>query len=134
VKRTLPALVGATGIVYGDIGTSPIYAFELSLKATGSHGAAAIFGVGLLTGAALGVPTVSLFGPNEPASIVVAPHQRVWVQQGLQCRPCNRLGKVRCPLGHHRCMRDTTSAQVLSVLEPLLALGELRLRAQAAAP
>jgi ADP-heptose:LPS heptosyltransferase len=85
-------------------------------------------------GAALGVPTVSLFGPSEPASIALAPHQRLWFQQGLECRPCNRLGKLRCPLGHHRCMRDTTAAQVLSVLEPLLALGELRLRAQAAAP
>jgi KUP system potassium uptake protein len=45
VKRTLPALIGATGIVYGDIGTSPIYAFDLSLKATGSHAAWAILGV-----------------------------------------------------------------------------------------
>ena len=45
MKRTLPALIGVTGIVYGDIGTSPIYAFELSLKATGSHDAAAILGV-----------------------------------------------------------------------------------------
>ncbi len=34
-----------TGIVYGDIGTSPIYAFELSLKATGSHGPEAVLGV-----------------------------------------------------------------------------------------
>jgi heptosyltransferase-2 len=82
-------------------------------------------------GVALGVPTVSLFGPNEPASIVLAPHQRMLVQEGLACRPCNRLGKLRCPLGHHRCMRDTTVAQVLGALEPLLALGELRLRAQA---
>jgi KUP system potassium uptake protein len=45
VKRTLPAVIGVTGIVYGDIGTSPIYAFELSLKATGSHGPAAVLGV-----------------------------------------------------------------------------------------
>jgi ADP-heptose:LPS heptosyltransferase len=85
-------------------------------------------------GVALGLPTVSLFGPNEPASIQLAPHQRLLVQKGLLCRPCNRLGKVRCPLGHHRCMRDTTAAQVLSVLEPLLAVGELRLRAQDARP
>lgn len=85
-------------------------------------------------GAALGVPTVSLFGPNDPASIVLAPHQRLLVQGGLPCRPCNRLGKLRCPLGHHRCMRDTTAAQVLSALEPLLALGELRLRAQPQPP
>lgn len=84
--------------------------------------------------AALGVPTVFLFGPNEPDSIVLGPQQRLLVQRGLECRPCNRLGKVRCPLGHHRCMRDTMPAQVLSVLEPLLALGELRLRSQARAP
>jgi KUP system potassium uptake protein len=45
VKATLPAVIGVTGIVYGDIGTSPIYAFELSLKATGSHGPAAVLGV-----------------------------------------------------------------------------------------
>ena len=81
-------------------------------------------------GVALGVPTVSLFGPNEPASVLLAPQQRLLVQTELSCRPCNRLGRVRCPLGHHRCMRDTTSAQVLTALEPLLALGELRLRAQ----
>jgi hypothetical protein len=31
-------------------------------------------------------------------------------------------------------MRDTTAAQVLSALEPLLALGELRLRAQPQPP
>jgi ADP-heptose:LPS heptosyltransferase len=85
-------------------------------------------------GVALGVPTVSLFGPNEPASVVLAPHQRMLVQPGLACRPCNRLGRLRCPLGHHRCMRDTTPAQVLGVLEPLLALGEVRLRAQGTAP
>lgn len=83
---------------------------------------------------ALGVPTVSLFGPNEPASVVLQPHQRLVVQTGLSCRPCNRLGRVRCPLGHHRCMRDTTPAQVLTALEPLLALGEVRLRAQALSP
>jgi heptosyltransferase II len=78
-------------------------------------------------GVALGVPTVSLFGPNDPASIVLAQHQRLVVQQGLDCRPCNRLGKERCPLGHHRCMRDTNAAQVLTALEPLLAVGEARL-------
>jgi ADP-heptose:LPS heptosyltransferase len=81
-------------------------------------------------GVALGVPTVSLFGPNEPTSVVLAPHQRMLVQTELSCRPCNRLGRLRCPLGHHRCMRDTTPAQVLGALEPLLALGEVRLRGQ----
>ena len=40
-KQGLSALViGAVGVVYGDIGTSPIYAFREALHATGTHGAA----------------------------------------------------------------------------------------------
>jgi KUP system potassium uptake protein len=34
-KRLAPTLVGALGIVYGDIGTSPLYAFKESLHAAG---------------------------------------------------------------------------------------------------
>jgi KUP system potassium uptake protein len=41
----LPAVIGATGIVYGDIGTSPLYAFEESLKAAGGSNAETILGV-----------------------------------------------------------------------------------------
>jgi len=44
-RWSLPAVVGALGIVYGDIGTSPLYAFEESLEATGAHDSAAILGV-----------------------------------------------------------------------------------------
>ncbi len=38
-------VVGATGIVYGDIGTSPLYAFEKSVQAAGSHDAASVLGL-----------------------------------------------------------------------------------------
>jgi ADP-heptose:LPS heptosyltransferase len=69
-------------------------------------------------GVALGVPTVLLFGPNDPASVLPAPHARL-ITQELPCRPCNRRGKLRCPEGHHRCMRDTTPAQVLATLRAL---------------
>jgi KUP system potassium uptake protein len=41
----LSAVVGATGIVYGDIGTSPLYAFEKSVQAAGSHDPASIIGL-----------------------------------------------------------------------------------------
>jgi KUP system potassium uptake protein len=41
----LSAVVGATGIVYGDIGTSPLYAFEKSVQAAGSHDPASILGL-----------------------------------------------------------------------------------------
>jgi KUP system potassium uptake protein len=44
-RAAVATAVSATGIVYGDIGTSPLYAFDLSLKATGSHSATAILGV-----------------------------------------------------------------------------------------
>jgi heptosyltransferase-2 len=30
----------------------------------------------------------------------------------LPCRPCDRHGPQRCPLGHHRCMRDLSAALV----------------------
>jgi KUP system potassium uptake protein len=32
------AVIGALGVVYGDIGTSPIYTFRESLKSSGSAG------------------------------------------------------------------------------------------------
>jgi KUP system potassium uptake protein len=44
-KVGLSAVVGATGIVYGDIGTSPLYAFEKSVDATGGYDPANILGL-----------------------------------------------------------------------------------------
>jgi len=39
------AVVGAVGIVYGDIGTSPLYAFETAVRATGSAGPSVVLGI-----------------------------------------------------------------------------------------
>jgi KUP system potassium uptake protein len=36
-------MIGALGVVFGDIGTSPIYAFRESIKASGSSGIQASF-------------------------------------------------------------------------------------------
>jgi KUP system potassium uptake protein len=44
-RWSLSAVIGATGIVYGDIGTSPLYALEDSLDAAGSFDAKAVLGV-----------------------------------------------------------------------------------------
>ena len=46
-RRLAPTLIGALGIVYGDIGTSPLYAFKESLHAAGGEAghAAEILGV-----------------------------------------------------------------------------------------
>jgi len=44
-RWSLPAVIGAIGIVYGDIGTSPLYAFETALNATGGFDERAVLGV-----------------------------------------------------------------------------------------
>jgi len=46
-RISLAATLGAIGVVYGDIGTSPLYALEQSLNATGPdvHSPAALLGV-----------------------------------------------------------------------------------------
>ena len=44
-RWSLSAVVGATGIVYGDIGTSPLYAMEESLNAAGAFDTEAVLGV-----------------------------------------------------------------------------------------
>jgi len=44
-RWSLPAVIGATGIVYGDIGTSPLYAFDTALDATGEFDPNAVLGV-----------------------------------------------------------------------------------------
>src|SRR3954454_220598 len=50
----LAATLGALGIVYGDIGTSPLYAFKEAAKAASEHAA-------LEAGAVLGVLSLMLW-------------------------------------------------------------------------
>jgi heptosyltransferase-2 len=63
--------------------------------------------------AALGTPTVGIFGPTSPwhwaplnplAAVVETKSE-------LPCRPCH---KPVCALGHHRCMRDIAPDEVLA--------------------
>ncbi|MGE5175307.1 MAG: glycosyltransferase family 9 protein [Hyphomicrobiales bacterium] len=60
-------------------------------------------------GAAVGVPAVGVFGSTVPAFGFApsGPRDRV-AEIPLACRPCDVHGKARCPLGHHRCMKDLT--------------------------
>jgi KUP system potassium uptake protein len=44
-RWSVATVVSATGIVYGDIGTSPLYALEQSLAASGSFSSEAVLGV-----------------------------------------------------------------------------------------
>ncbi|MGH8260891.1 MAG: KUP/HAK/KT family potassium transporter, partial [Steroidobacteraceae bacterium] len=44
-RPALASAVAALGVVYGDIGTSPLYAFEQSLDATGAYRPEAVLGI-----------------------------------------------------------------------------------------
>ena len=69
--------------------------------------------------AAFGVPTVALFGANDPR-LGRSDHPRlVEMRLDLPCSPC---GRKHCPLGHHDCMRlltvDDVFAEAMRLLEP----------------
>lgn len=69
---------------------------------------------------AMNTPTVALFGPTVPSFGFgpLAASRRVAQVEMLACRPCNAHGPQTCPLGHWRCMRDLTVAEVeLAVME-----------------
>ena len=68
---------------------------------------------------AVGTPVLTLFGPTSPARWGPPPPGRA-LSLGLSCSPCSNHGSERCPLGHHRCMRDLTPAAVLAAAREML--------------
>ena len=73
---------------------------------------------------AVGTPTVAIFGSTLPAFGFGprGPRDQVVGRDGLSCRPCSAHGPPRCPLGHHRCMREVTVDNVLHAIEETGAL------------
>jgi heptosyltransferase II len=71
---------------------------------------------------AMGTPTVALFGPTVPdfGFGPLAPRASVVGHDVLPCRPCDRHGPQRCPLGHHRCMRELSPSLVAERARALL--------------
>jgi heptosyltransferase-2 len=71
---------------------------------------------------AMGTPTVTVFGPTVPAFGFgpLAPDSVSVGLDALACRPCDRHGPRKCPLGHWRCMREVAArdvaARVLDIL------------------
>ena len=69
---------------------------------------------------ALGVPTVAIFGPTTPSVHRFAATERpVWL--ALSCSPCSAHGSRRCPLGHHKCLRDLDAERVAAACREVLA-------------
>jgi heptosyltransferase-2 len=63
--------------------------------------------------AALGTPTVVLFGPMDPRLSRNYQRHSIELRVHLDCSPC---GRRVCPLGHHKCMRDLTVDRVLHAI------------------
>jgi len=57
---------------------------------------------------AMGTPTITIYGPTVPdfGFGPLAPRSATMGHAALDCRPCDRHGPQRCPLGHWRCMRE----------------------------
>ena len=71
---------------------------------------------------AMNTPTVALFGPTVPEfgfGPLADPSKTMGVEH-LECRPCDRHGPQRCPLGHWRCMRELSAEHVYEILQTLI--------------
>jgi heptosyltransferase-2 len=75
---------------------------------------------------AVGTPVVALFGPTHPR-LGFGPRGSNDVVLGLDlgCRPCSRHGGPRCPLRHHRCLRELTTATVREAVRRVLTIEEV---------
>lgn len=65
--------------------------------------------------------TVAVFGPTIPAfGFGPRAPQAAIVERALPCRPCSSHGPERCPLGHHRCMREIPATAVRDAIQQLI--------------
>lgn len=73
---------------------------------------------------AMATPTVTVFGPTVPdfGFGPLAPGRATVGHDALACRPCDRHGPQRCPLGHWKCMREVGTDEVLRVVEGMMTL------------
>ena len=71
---------------------------------------------------AMGTPTLTIFGPTvvEFGFGPVAERHIVAGHETLSCRPCDRHGPQKCPLGHWRCMRELGPEHISSMLTEVL--------------
>lgn len=71
---------------------------------------------------AVDTPTVTIFGPTVPAFGFgpLAQRSETLGLDSLPCRPCDRHGPRRCPLGHWKCMREIPARDVAARVVDIL--------------
>ena len=79
---------------------------------------------------AVDTPVVEIYGPTVPQFGFAARPElsRIVEPDPLPCRPCHHHGPAICPLGHHKCMRDTPISRVLAEARTVLQIVRLRSR------
>ena len=67
-------------------------------------------------------PVIALFGPTvRPFGFFPYSRRAVVLERDLNCRPCTAWGTERCPLGHHRCLREILAGEVEEVVMRMVA-------------
>ena len=67
--------------------------------------------------AALSRPLVVVYGATSPGFTPPLNENSAVIEPSIDCAPCFQR---ECPLGHHRCMRDTPAGRVAAKLDALL--------------
>jgi len=115
------------GVAAAGNGSAASGAGQLGLQESGAVLARAAVAVTGDTGVmhmatAIGTPVVALFGPTVQAFGFFPYRARAIVlQRDLGCRPCSAKGTPRCPLVHHRCLKEITPSEVELALTELSA-------------
>jgi heptosyltransferase-2 len=74
---------------------------------------------------AMNTPTIAVFGPTVPEFGFgpLADPSTVVGRDSLACRPCDRHGPQKCPLGHWSCMREISPESVAELARSLITRG-----------
>ena len=119
MARTIADAVSADRVIDGTVGLSLLASAELIGRAQAivTNDSAPQH-----LASAMGTPTLTIYGPTVPEFGFgpLAERRAVAGLEGLSCRPCDRHGPQRCPLGHWRCMRELTPEYISSLLTEVL--------------
>jgi heptosyltransferase-2 len=111
-------IVRAAGPAARDLTSPDLRNAILALKL--AHAAVSNDSGLLHVAAAIGTPSIGIFGPTSPWHWAPLNPLAATIETAsdLPCRPCH---KPTCRLKHHRCMRDIPAAQVIDALRGTLA-------------
>ncbi|MDQ3551944.1 MAG: glycosyltransferase family 9 protein [Bacteroidota bacterium] len=82
--------------------------------------------------AAFKKPVISIWGSTTPSfgmvpyygdkflSINPQPYSDVQVHK-LWCRPCTKMGKIKCPQGHFKCMKNISIEEIINIVHRKIA-------------